>query len=91
MKFEDEWNHTRQQGHYGSFTFAGTANDWRSTVASHFETSPLQRPCYGVYVVRQGKTGEVIYIGKSGTMRQDGSFKPQDLEKRLVNREKGQT
>jgi len=90
LKFEDEWKRIKELGYYGSFLFAGMANDWRSTVASHFKTSTLQRPCYGVYVVRQRKTGEVIYVGKSGTMRQDGSFKPQDLEKRLVNREKGQ-
>ena len=90
MKFEDEWKRIKQLGHYGSFTFAGTANEWRSTVAAHFETSPLQGPCYGVYVVWQRATDKVIYIGKSGTMCQDGSFKNQGLAKRLVNREKGQ-
>jgi hypothetical protein len=91
VKFKDEWNQLKQAGHYGSFSFKGTANDWRSAVASHFKTSTLKRPCYGVYVVSQSRTGKVIYVGKSGTMCQDGSFKDQDLEKRLVNREKKQS
>ena len=91
VKFEDEWNQIKQAGHYGSFSFSGTAADWRSAVSSHFKASKLERPCYGVYVIRQKSTGKVIYVGKSGTMCQDSSFKDEDLQERLVNREKDQS
>jgi len=91
MKFKNEWNQLKQTEYNGSFSFNGTATDWRSAVSSHFETCTIKRPHYGVYVVIQKSTGSIIYIGKSGTMCQDGSFKPQDLQKRLVNREKGQS
>lgn len=90
MKFDDEWDQLKQSGHYGSFSFNGTAADWRSTVSAHFKASKLQRPCYGVYVVRQKSTNQVIYVGKAGTMQQGGTYKKQDLQERLVNRENGQ-
>lgn len=47
---------------------------------------------YGVYLVYAGLqcTGYPIYIGKSGTMKQDGSWKTQGLAGRLVARQ-GQT
>lgn len=90
MTFENEWNQLKFQGSHGAFTFNGTATEWRKAVNGHFRSTTLTRPCYGVYVVRQKATGSVIYIGKSGTMCQDGTFKEQDLEKRLVNREKGE-
>lgn len=91
MKFEDEWNQIMQTGHYGSFTFNGSVADWRSAVASHFKTTTFAGPCYGVYLVRQKTTNNIIYVGKAGTVRQDGTFKDQDLKKRLVNREKGKS
>jgi len=90
MIFNTEWNKIKKAGHYGSFSFNGSANQWNSAVSSHFKISKLKRPCYGVYVVTQKSTGNIIYVGKAGTMCQDGSFRPQDLQKRLVNREKGQ-
>ena len=91
MKLLDEWNQLKQTEHQGSFNFNGTASDWRSVVSSHFKTCTIERPHYGVYIVIQKSTGNIIYVGKSGTMCQDGSFKDQDLQKRLVNREKGQS
>lgn len=91
MKFEDEWANLKLMGNHSSFTFNGTSSEWRSTVRLHFNSRNFSRPCYGVYIVRQKTTRKVIYIGKAGTMCQNGSFKKQDLEKRLVNREKKQT
>ena len=42
------------------------------------------------YIVRlsQGNV-EVVYIGKSGTIKQDGSFKEQGLQSRLNNKQDG--
>jgi hypothetical protein len=91
VKFSDEWDQIKKTGNYGSFSFGGTADEWRSAVSSHFMTATLERPCYGVYVVSQISTGNIVYVGKSGTVCQDGSFKDEDLPKRLINREKNQS
>lgn len=88
MNFKDEWSKLKKAEHSGSISFGGKSDDWRSAVSSHFKTSSLKRPYYGVYVIYQKSTGKIIYVGKAGTMSQDGSFKDQDLPKRLVNREK---
>jgi hypothetical protein len=90
MNFEKQWARLKGCGIYGSFNFKGTEADWRPTVAEHFRSRTISRPAYGVYIVRQESTHNIIYIGKSGTMKQDGSLKDQDFIKRLVNREKGQ-
>lgn len=43
---------------------------------------------YGVYIFRKNtKDGDILYIGKSGTILQNGSFKTQDLRKRLNNKQ----
>ncbi len=91
MILKKEWNQIKEIGHYGSFSFSGIATDWNTAVSLHFKTSTLERPYYGVYIVNQKSTGNIIYIGKSGTMCQDGSFKEQDIPRRLVNKEKGQS
>jgi hypothetical protein len=41
---------------------------------------------YGVYIIYNDKN-EIIYIGKAGTVNNDGSFKKQGLRKRLKNRQ----
>lgn len=43
---------------------------------------------YGVYIFRKNtKDGDILYIGKSGTISQDGSFKAQDLRMRLNSKQ----
>lgn len=45
---------------------------------------------YGVYILRKNtEDGDILYIGKSGTLLQNGSFKAQDLRKRLNNKQTG--
>jgi hypothetical protein len=91
MDFEREWTRLKRCGTHGSFAFKGTSADWRQAVSQHFRSMRYARPIYGVYVVRQRATTNVIYIGKGGTMQQGGRLKAQELDKRLVNREKGRS
>ena len=43
---------------------------------------------YGVYIFRKNtEAGDILYIGKSGTILQNGSFEAQDLRKRLNNKQ----
>lgn len=39
---------------------------------------------YGVYVISD-PNDEVVYIGKAGTIKQNGSYKKQNISKRLKN------
>ena len=44
----------------------------------------------GVYIVRANdQDGEVLYVGKSGTMNQDGTFADQGLRGRIPNKQDG--
>ena len=44
---------------------------------------------YGVYkIYANSKDGELLYIGKSGTIQCDGSCKSQNLRKRLNNKQR---
>jgi len=52
-------------------------------VKSHFEN--IKQKGKYVYIVRQKETNEVLYIGKAGTINQNGEFKNQDLIGRLTN------
>jgi hypothetical protein len=42
----------------------------------------------GVYIIYNSK-GEIVYIGKAGTINQDGTFKKQGLRRRLNNQHHG--
>ena len=42
----------------------------------------------GVYIIYNSKD-EIVYIGKAGTVNQDGTFKKQGLHKRLTNQNHG--
>ena len=46
---------------------------------------------YGVYVIYSvlNNIEEIIYIGKSGTMNNDGSFKKQGIKQRLTKKQDG--
>ncbi|MCB1811964.1 MAG: hypothetical protein KDK04_09630 [Candidatus Competibacteraceae bacterium] len=43
-------------------------------------------PGYGVYVISacKGDVKKIIYFGKSGTIKNDGTFKRQGLKRRLT-------
>jgi excinuclease UvrABC nuclease subunit len=43
---------------------------------------------YGIYIIYNDKN-EIIYIGKAGTVNNDGSFKKQGLRKRLKMKQNG--
>lgn len=45
----------------------------------------------GIYYILRLSKGkiEIVYIGKSGTLKQDGTFKEQGLRKRINNQQEG--
>lgn len=48
----------------------------------HFRKKNWGNPIYGVYIIRNKQTAEILYIGISGTYKKRG-YADQDLPKRL--------
>lgn len=84
-RFEKEWQSLIKSLEHGSLCYSDSSVSIRTVVDSHFCRVQRQEK-YGVYVVRRQATMEVLYIGRSGTIKQDGDFKGQDIPRRLKNR-----
>lgn len=82
--FKDELTSIKRGCEHGSFEYGDPNISFSSVVSSHFQTVP-RNDRHGVYIVRQKSTGEVLYIGKSGTINRHGQFKGQDIPGRLKN------
>lgn len=85
-RFEEEVKWLRNlvgDERYGYFDFNGEER-FTEVANKHFE-GVLGAKKYGVYIVRCRKSNQVIYIGKGGTIRQDGNFRGQDICGRLTN------
>ena len=82
--FEDELYNIKKVCEHGSFEYSNPNFPFRSTVTSHFK-NVQRKDKHGIYIIRQKSTGDVLYIGKGGTLDQDGNFKSQDIPGRLKN------
>lgn len=83
-RFEKEWKTLKMECESGSFSYSDSSVQFTTIINSHFN-NVRRHDKYGVYVVRQQKTHDVMYIGKGGTVKSDGNFKGQDIPKRLKN------
>jgi hypothetical protein len=82
--FEDVLSALKKEHDCGQFEYTNLSGMFSSVVSSHFmHIKRLNK--YGIYIVRQKSTGEVLYIGKSGTIKPEGKFKGQDIPRRLAN------
>jgi hypothetical protein len=82
--FEVEISNLNKVCEHGSLEYIDSNTSFTSVVTSHFQN--IQRNnWHGIYVVRQKTSGEVLYIGKSGTIDRNGGFKGQDIPRRLKN------
>jgi len=63
----------------GSFEYTGGDNNWNRLV-----NSVVTKKQKGVYCMKVGD--EIVYIGKGGSVYQDGSWGGQGLQRRLINR-----
>ena len=76
----DELEKYKNQGHF--FFEKGKA------LAEVSQNVPNEAGVYVIYKLAGGKI-ELVYIGKSGTINQNGTFKEQKLRKRLNNKQDG--
>ncbi len=67
----------------GTFEYLSPDESFRKTVNQEFQGTTRN---YGVYIVRRHVDRHVIYIGKSGTIKNSGDFKlqKQDIPQRLT-------
>lgn len=82
--FEDEIASLKKTCEHGSYEYSNPSDSFRTCTNLHFREL-RQQERYGIYVVRQRDTQEVLYIGKSGTINSQGQFKGQDIPGRLKN------
>lgn len=82
--FEDEVGSLKKACKHGAYEYSNLSKSFRTFTNSHFQVVTRQER-YGVYIVRQRDTQEVLYIGKSGSIDSQGHFKGQDIPKRLKN------
>lgn len=82
--FEELWVSLKNNQESGWFEYDDLSVSIREVVNSHFR-KVIGIEKYGVYVIRQKDSDDVLYIGMSGTIDQSGNFKGQDIPKRLKN------
>ena len=74
----------KKEFEHSSYEYSNPTESFKSCTKQHFNAIK-QHERYGVYIVRQRDTKEILYIGKSGTIDSNGAFKGQDIPKRLIN------
>ncbi len=73
---------------HGQYVYNNSSGKFTICTTTHFRQVKRQER-YGVYVVRQQDTREILYIGKAGTIDSQGRFKSQDVPGRLKNVKEG--
>jgi len=81
---EKELSELKKANEHGSFVYASSSETFSSVCKKHFgQIKRIDK--HGVYIVRQKSTNHVLYIGKSGTINNQGVFEKQDIPERLAN------
>lgn len=84
MNFFELLQRLRKRYESHEFEYSEPQLRFSSVVREHFRRAKVKNP-YGAYLVRVCEDGEILYIGRSGTITQNGEFKGQDLPGRLTN------
>ena len=83
-KFENEFSSLKKTQYNSCFDYNSNNILFSSVAKSHFNKENITDR-YGIYVIRKKTTKEVLYIGKSGTITNNGKYKGQDILGRLTN------
>ena len=84
LRFEEEWNLLKQDHPHYSILYNDQTASIRKKISEHPNFQSKVK-VYGVYVIRQQETREVLYIGKGGTVNPKSQLKGQDILGRLAN------
>jgi hypothetical protein len=81
-QFQDTVDRLCSEHTNGSSIYRNSKDSFKGVVTTHFRNVKRKNK-YGVYLIRQQSTGELLYIGKGGTITNNGQFKSQDIPGRL--------
>jgi len=81
--FDALWSSLKEARFSQVLTYNDPSQRFTAAVRGHFNSLP-QSSRYGVYVVTAASSGQVLYVGKAGTVASDGKFKAQDIPGRLT-------
>ena len=84
LTFEEELSRAKELFEHGWYEYLDLSITFKEHTTNHFRYVSRKEK-YGVYVIRRQVTKDLIFIGKSGTISQDGMFRSQDIPKRLKN------
>ena len=85
---EEELSDLKKSNEHNCFEYDNPSVTFSSVCNAHFRQ--VKRPNrYGIYIVCQKSTNQVLYIGKSGTINKQGEFSKQDIPGRLTNTKDG--
>lgn len=82
--FEEELDALKKDFEHGAFIYSDLAVNFTAVSTSHFREQQ-RLGTHGVYIVREQSSGEILYVGKGGTIEREGQFQKQDILKRLNN------
>jgi len=81
---DEEFAKLKKHNEHGAFVYDSPSKIFSSICKDYF--GQIKRPDkHGVYLIRQKFTGQVLYVGKSGTINSQGIFDKQDIPGRLTN------
>ena len=86
--FEDELTLLKKDFKHDNYEYRDPSTSFSDGIDSHFKDrypNIRKEKKYGVYLVRQRDSKEVLYVGKGGTVDSQGHFKGQDILRRLKN------
>ena len=81
---EKEINSLKNTYFHGRYEYHDPSDSFRICTLSHFDSISFPEK-YGVYIIRNKGTNEIVYIGKSGTITREGKYKGQNMVGRLTN------
>lgn len=81
---EEEITLLKNTYEHGSYEYNNPLENFTKVTNSHFK-NVNRKGKYGIYIIRKRDIRDILYIGKSGTIDNQGRFKSQTLPGRLKN------
>lgn len=75
----------------GSYEYDNDSDHFSTITINHFKNKDREKNSHGVYLIREKKSSEILYIGKAGSINNNGDFKKQTISGRLKNKKEGKS
>lgn len=75
----------------GCYEYDNDLHHFSAITINHFKNKDREKNSRGVYLIREKKSSEILYIGKAGSIDNNGDFKKQTISGRLKNKKDGKS